>query len=76
MTALRVVTIRVTGKRDRPAVVCGGIDATHCGELHIRPGVCRNPKCRRVLTEAEFSAALAAAGQPDRWATVEAGEAA
>ena len=70
---MRVVTISV-GKRETKACVCPGTDARRCGEYLAHAGRCR--RCGHVVSEAEFSAALAAAGQPDRWATVEAGEAA
>lgn len=67
--SLRTMTISV-GKRVTPAVCCPGNEATDCGELHTRPGVCRNRKCRRYLTEAEFREAV------NRWRVVEEGEAA
>ena len=70
MTALRVVTISV-GKRATLACVCPGTDATRCGEYLAQPGRCR--RCGHHVSESEHAAAL---GQPDRWATVEAGEAA
>lgn len=56
---LRVVTISV-GKRATPAVCCPGHDEPRrvvCGQTMPRAGRC--PHCGRVLSEAEFRAALA-----------------